>query len=126
MRLSHAVIGTTFAALLLAGCATTSSIAPQYVSPDKYSSKSCDELSYEINRVSQLAAAKEKEQSGLSATGVGIGIAGGRHGIYPTISFGVGKSNSANNKKMPYLPYMANMTPWCSPRAKKTALMRTT
>lgn len=99
MRLSHAVIGTTFAALLLAGCAITSSIAPQYVSPDKYSSKSCEELSYEINRVSQLAAAKEKEQSGLSATGVGIGIAGGRHGIYPTISFGVGKSNSTNNKK---------------------------
>lgn len=99
MRLSQVMIGSAVIALLLAGCTTTGSIAPQYVSPDKYSSKSCDELSYEINRVSQLATAKEKEQSGLSASGVGIGIAGGRHGIYPTISFGVGKSNSTNNKK---------------------------
>lgn len=98
MKLSHSIISAA-CITLLAGCATTSGIAPQYVSPSKYSNKSCDELSYEINRVSQLAAAKEKEQSGLSASGVGVGITGGRHGIYPTISFGVGKSNSSNNNK---------------------------
>ena len=87
------------AALVLTGCSAKQTIAPQYINPTAYSQYDCTTLASEIKRVEQLAVATENQQSGLSATGVGIGIAGGRHGIYPTVSFGVGRNTNAANKK---------------------------
>lgn len=86
-------------AALLSGCATTGGIAPQYVNPNTYSTYGCDGLSQEINRVSRLAASTEKQGSPLSSTGIGIGLAGGRGGIYPTISLGVGQASGASSQK---------------------------
>lgn len=85
-------------ALALSACATTKGIAPQYINPTTYANHSCQSLAQEIERVSKVASQTEKQQSGLSASGIGVGIAAGRGGIYPTISFGVGQSTS-NQKK---------------------------
>lgn len=86
--------------LLLTACATThkGSITPQYINPTTYQHQSCDGLSEEIRRVSVLAEQTEKQQTPLSATGVGIGIAAGRGGIYPTISLGIGKGAGSHKK----------------------------
>lgn len=92
-----ALLTAVGSALLLSACASTGKIAPAYVNPTNYQTLSCDNLSEEVRRISVLASQTQQEQSGLSATGLGIGITGGRHGIYPTISFGVGKG-SDNNK----------------------------
>lgn len=93
-----AILTVMGSALLLTACASTGKIAPQYVNPSIYQAQSCESLSDEIRRISLLAEQTKQENSGLSATGLGIGITGGRHGIYPTISFGVGKGSNANNK----------------------------
>lgn len=85
--------------LALAGCATTGNIAPKYVNPSQYAGHDCISLQNEINRISQAASDLEKRNIGLSATGVGIGIVGGRHGIYPSISFGVGSGSNARAAK---------------------------
>lgn len=90
---------TLVATLALVGCATTGNIPPQYVSPSQYTNHDCTSLQNEIERVSQVANAAEKRNTGLSATGIGIGIVGGRHGIYPSISFGVGSGKSERNAK---------------------------
>lgn len=80
--------------LALTACATKT-IAPSYVNPNLYTQQSCQTLAEEIRRVETLAAATEKQNTPLSATGIGIGITGGRHGIYPTISMGVGSQSGA-------------------------------
>lgn len=95
-----ALLTAVGSALLLSACASTGKIAPAYVNPTNYQTLSCDNLSGEVRRVSVLASQTQQEQSSLSATGLGIGITGGRHGIYPTISFGVGKANSTNNSNI--------------------------
>lgn len=88
------LIALTAAALTLTGCATTGNIAPQYVSPNNYAAHDCAYLQSEVARVSTLAEKTQNQQTSLSSTGLGIGIAGGRGGIYPTISFGVGSGSS--------------------------------
>lgn len=90
---------TVVAILALAGCATSGNIAPQYVNPSNYQSYNCSSLQSEIARISQTAELVEKQNIGLSATGLGIGIAGGRHGIYPTVSMGMGANTAARNAK---------------------------
>ncbi|MDO4426921.1 MAG: hypothetical protein Q4B88_02215 [Moraxella sp.] len=90
---------TALSAAVLSGCTTTGGIAPQYINPNTYNAYSCDGLSQEINRVSRLADSTEKQGSPLSSTGVGIGLAGGRGGIYPTISLGVGRASGASSQK---------------------------
>lgn len=83
----------------LTGCASTRGIAPQYVSPDRYAQHTCTTLQQEIARVSELARATENQNVSLSATGLGIGVVGGRHGIYPSISFGVGSGSGQRQAK---------------------------
>lgn len=82
------------AMLALTGCATTGNIAPQYVSPTNYASHDCAYLQSEVERVTALSEKTKNQQTSLSSTGIGIGIAGGRGGIYPTISFGLGSGTS--------------------------------
>lgn len=84
--------------VFLTAC-TTKTIAPSYVNPNLYTNQSCQMLSEEIGRISALAVATEKQNTPLSASGIGIGIAGGRYGIYPTVSFGVGRMDSSSAKK---------------------------
>lgn len=92
------LIGTLLATVLT-GCATTGKIAPQYVSPTKYQAHDCASLQSEVARISDLAKSTENQNVGLSASGVGIGIAGGRGGIYPSISFGMGTGSGQRQAK---------------------------
>lgn len=78
----------------LTGCVSTNNIVPQYINPNNYSSYDCTYLQSEVARITKLAEKTQNQQTSLSATGVGIGIAGGRGGIYPSISFGVGSGSS--------------------------------
>lgn len=87
-------LGALAAITALTGCATTSNIAPQYVNPNNYNSHDCAYLQSEVARVTNLVEKTQNQQTPLSATGVGIGIAGGRGGIYPSVSFGVGSGSS--------------------------------
>lgn len=79
---------------VIAGCASTPKA--QYISPNTYQSYDCNALTSEYNRLIQYLNAN-KNPSALTMSGIGVGITGGRHGIYPTISFGVGKANSNNS-----------------------------
>lgn len=88
----------TATATVLTGCATTK-IAPQYVNPSNYHNYDCTVLQSEVARITQTAEATEKQNVGLSATGIGIGLAGGRGGIYPTISVGAGLGSGARQAK---------------------------
>ena len=83
---------------LLTGCATTSNIAPQYVSPTTYASYDCPMLQSEVARVSKLAESTKNQNISLG-TGVGFGIAGGRGGIYPTVSIGMGTGSGQRQAK---------------------------
>ncbi|MDO5652055.1 MAG: hypothetical protein Q4G13_07995 [Moraxella sp.] len=84
---------------ILTGCASTGNITPQYINPANYQAYDCQSLQSEIQRISSTAEQTEKRNVGLSATGMGIGIAGGRHGIYPTVSFGVGSGSGQRQAK---------------------------
>ncbi|MFB6348720.1 hypothetical protein ACFBZI_04600 [Moraxella sp. ZJ142] len=81
---------STAALLALAGCASTGNVAPQYINPTVYQGYTCPQLQSEVERISALVTKTKNQQVGLSASGIGIGITGGRHGIYPTISLGMG------------------------------------
>ena len=85
----------TASIVALSGCATTSNIAPQYVPPNTYQSYDCNALAQEYQRVERYVEATQKQQSTLSATGVGVGISAGRWGISPNISFGLGQSTDS-------------------------------
>lgn len=85
----------TIITLTLTGCATTGKIAPQYVNPNTYANHDCGYLQSEVSRITALAEKTQNQQTTLSSTGIGIGLTGGRGGIYPTISFGVGSGSSA-------------------------------
>lgn len=78
--------------LLFSGCATTGNISPQYIPPSNYQSYDCNGLAAEYNRINTYVDQTQKQQTTLSASGVGIGVSAGRWGISPNISFGVGKS----------------------------------
>ncbi|MDO4450222.1 MAG: hypothetical protein Q4B79_04585 [Moraxella sp.] len=86
------ILTLTATTAILTGCATTS-IAPQYINPANYQSYDCSTLQSEVTRISNVAKSTEKQNIGLSSTGVGIGIVGGRGGIYPSISLGAGLGN---------------------------------
>lgn len=86
-------------ALALTGCATTGKVTPHYVNPTTYQNHTCDTLQSEVNRLTKLVEQTQNQQIGLSASGVGIGITGGRHGIYPTISLGIGTGNGQRAAK---------------------------
>lgn len=88
----------TVLVVALAGCTTTKNIAPQYINPANYQSYDCQTLQSEVTRISKLAD-DTKNQNIPLATGVGIGIAGGRGGIYPTISIGTGVGSSQRQAK---------------------------
>ncbi|WP_294035195.1 hypothetical protein [uncultured Moraxella sp.] len=92
-------IGAATAALVLTGCASTGKVAPQYVNPTTYQNYDCTALQSEVNRVTALVEQTQNQQVGLSASGVGIGLTGGRHGIYPTISLGMGTGSSQKTAK---------------------------
>ena len=86
----------------LSGCATSGNLTPQYVPPSTYQSYDCQALAQEYDRVERYVEATQKEQSTLSATGVGVGISAGRWGISPNSSFGLGQStdNKARDAKL--------------------------
>lgn len=81
-------------ALTLGGCASTGNITPQYIAPSTYQTYDCHGLNQEFDRVNRYLEATQKQQSGFSTSGVGIGVSAGRWGISPNISVGVGRNNS--------------------------------
>ncbi len=95
-QLTATALLATAGIFALSGCATSGNLTPQYVPPSTYQSYDCQALSQEYNRVERYVEAAQKQQSTLSASGVGVGVSAGRWGISPNISFGVGRSN--NNK----------------------------
>lgn len=89
------VLLATAGIFTLSGCATSGNLTPQYVPPSTYQSYDCQALAQEYNRVERYVNATQKQQSSLSASGVGVGISAGRWGVSPNISFGVGRSNDS-------------------------------
>lgn len=81
-------------ALTLAGCASTGNITPQYIPPSTYQNYDCNGLNQEFIRVNRYIEATQKQQSGFSTSGVGVGVSAGRWGISPNITFGVGRNNN--------------------------------
>ena len=80
----------------LTGCMTTPT--PEYVSPNNYQSYNCIQLANEYTRVSQYIDSNHR--MGLQASGIGIGVSGNRHGIYPTVSVGLGSVNGGNRHNL--------------------------
>lgn len=83
----------------LTGCASTGKIAPQYINPNTYQAHDCQTLQQEVTRVTNIISQTQKQQFSLASTGVGIGLTGGRGGIYPTISIGMGSGSSQRAAK---------------------------
>ncbi|MDO4894744.1 MULTISPECIES: hypothetical protein [Moraxella] len=81
-------------AAVLTGCASTGKVAPQYVNPSNYQAHDCNYLQSEVARIANVAEQTKKQGFSLSSTGIGIGLTGGRHGIYPSISLGMGSGSS--------------------------------
>lgn len=86
------------AAFTLGGCATTTGVTPDYISASQYNALNCTTLTSEVTRISHLATQTERQQTTL-ATGIGVGVVGGRGGLFPTISFGVNGNNAASKKR---------------------------
>lgn len=91
------ISGLMLGLALVTGCASTPKA--QYISPNTYQSYDCTALTNEYNRLTQYLNTN-KNPSALTMSGVGFGITGGRHGIYPTVSFGVGKANNSNSNNI--------------------------
>lgn len=89
--------------MVLAACSST--ITPKYVSPSQYQGLDCARLSEEVARVESIINTTRKQSNVFSTSGVGIGVSAGRGGIYPSISFGIGKgqNNSARDDKLSQL-----------------------
>ncbi|WP_296402685.1 hypothetical protein [Psychrobacter sp.] len=98
------ITSTTVAAsvLLLGGCASTGNVSPQYIPPSTYQTYDCNALSQEYNRIQSYVNNESKTYSGITTTGVGVGISAGRWGISPNINIGLGQSsnNDARNAKL--------------------------
>ncbi len=94
-----AIITAIAAAAVLTGCASTGNVAPQYINPTVYQNQDCQSLQSEINRVAAAAEQTKKQNISLASTGIGIGLTGGRHGIYPSISLGMGTGASQRQAK---------------------------
>ncbi|MDH9218844.1 hypothetical protein PYL83_06265 [Moraxella lacunata] len=98
--MKKALISLAVVTVALTGCATTNiAPPPQHVNPANYQGYDCTVLQSEVARISQTAKATENQNIGLSATGIGIGLAGGRGGIYPSISVGAGLGSGARQAK---------------------------
>ena len=82
----------------LTGCMTTPT--PEYVSANNYQSYDCFALANEYTRVNQYIDANANQRTGLQASGIGIGVSGNRHGIYPTVSVGLGSINGGNRHNL--------------------------
>ncbi|PNK60531.1 hypothetical protein [Psychrobacter sp. FDAARGOS_221] len=83
--------------LFMSGCASTGNVTPQYIPPSNYQSYDCSGLSQEYNRLNNYIANEQgKASSGITTTGVGVGISAGRWGISPNINVGLGRSNNNN------------------------------
>ncbi len=87
-RLSILVSLTT---LLLTSCASTAPITPQYVSSAQYNDYDCLKLTLEYQRVANYIKRNKKQGMDFTTSGIGFGLSGGRHGIYPTVQIGVAK-----------------------------------
>ncbi|UTO04605.1 hypothetical protein NKT77_08830 [Moraxella sp. FZLJ2107] len=93
------IFGAAAAAVVLTGCASTGKVAPQYINPNTYQSYDCQSLQSEVSRITKLVEQTQNQQVGLSASGIGIGLTGGRHGIYPSISLGMGAGSGQRAAK---------------------------
>lgn len=91
-------LGLLFSAITLSAC--TSLPTPEYVSANNYQSYNCTQLANEYTRVNQYIDANANQRTGLSASGIGIGVAGGRGGIYPTVSIGLGSVTGGNRHNL--------------------------
>lgn len=87
---SSALLGT----LVLTGCASTGNVTPQYIPPSTYQNYDCASLSQEYNRINSYINNEKSSASGITTTGVGVGVSAGRWGISPNINIGLGKSNN--------------------------------
>lgn len=87
---SSALLGT----LVLTGCASTGNVTPQYIPPSTYQNYDCASLSQEYNRINSYINNEKSSASGITTTGVGVGVWAGRWGISPNINIGLGKSNN--------------------------------
>ncbi len=92
------ILASTFAIALLTGCASTSSITPEYVSTNTYTTYDCTSLDKEYKRIGSYITQTKKNSFSLASTGVSIGMYGDRDGIFPSISFGVGQSTDIDDK----------------------------
>lgn len=88
---SAAVVGSI---LVISGCASTGNVTPQYISPSTYQNYDCSTLSQEYNRINSYINNEKSSASGITTTGVGVGVSAGRWGISPNINIGLGKSNN--------------------------------
>ena len=95
------VLGT---GLFMTGCASTGNVTPQYVAPSTYQSYDCTALTQEYTRLGNYIqqAQSSASSSGITTTGIGIGMSAGRWGISPNINVGLGRNRSsqANNAKL--------------------------
>lgn len=87
---SSALLGT----MVLTGCASTGNVTPQYIPPSTYQNYDCASLSQEYNRINSYINNEKSSASGITTTGVGVGVSAGRWGISPNINIGLGKSNN--------------------------------
>ncbi|SUD91854.1 hypothetical protein [Psychrobacter phenylpyruvicus] len=96
---SAAVVGSI---LVVSGCASTGNVSPQYIPPSTYQNYNCASLSQEYQRIQSYINTESRNYSGLTTTGIGVGVSAGRWGISPNINIGVGKStnNSARDAKL--------------------------
>ncbi|MFB2539423.1 MULTISPECIES: hypothetical protein [unclassified Acinetobacter] len=88
------------ATLILTGCATTSAVKPNYVSPTLYQDSNCQKLYAEYQRLDGYieATSKSTRRSPIGVgTGLGIGFgSGGAWGLYPSISINMTPNMSSN------------------------------
>ena len=97
-KLAISILLATAATAGLTGCMTTPT--PEYVSANNYQSYDCVALANEQTRLNQYIDANANQRTGLQASGIGIGVSGNRHGIYPTVSVGLGSINGGNRHNL--------------------------
>ena len=90
---SAAVVGSI---LVISGCASTGNVTPQYIPPSTYQTYDCSALSQEYQRIQSYINKESRSYSGLTTTGVGVGVSAGRWGISPNINIAGGKSTNNN------------------------------
>lgn len=93
---SFSVTGTLLTScLLMVGCASTGNVSPQYIPPSTYQTYDCASLAQEYNRINTYITNEKGTYSGITTTGVGVGVSAGRWGISPNINIGLGKSSNS-------------------------------